>query len=72
MNTIDGLVPESNAGHSNLRAIFEILSYLHLDAERDGHPELAERLEFAMNHAESKLATLKTAKTVPPVSSSGH
>ena len=37
---------------SNLRAIFEILSYIHVDAARDNYKELAQRIEFALNHAE--------------------
>ncbi|MCG8490790.1 MAG: hypothetical protein MI743_04185 [Sneathiellales bacterium] len=55
---------------NNLRAIFEILSYLHEDAKLDGHDELAERLEFTMNYAERQLLMVKTAQTVPPVSTS--
>ena len=53
---------------NNLRAIFEILSYLLVDARQDGHKELAERLEFTMNYAEQKLAEASQARTVPPVS----
>ena len=34
---------------SNLRAIFEILSYIHVDAQRDNYTELAERIDFALN-----------------------
>jgi hypothetical protein len=37
---------------SNLRAIFEILSYILVDAQHDNHKELAERIEFALNCAE--------------------
>lgn len=37
---------------SNLRAIFEILSYILVDAQHDNHKELAERIEFALNYAE--------------------
>ncbi|MEX0584003.1 MAG: hypothetical protein WD185_10055 [Sneathiella sp.] len=37
---------------SNLRAIFEILSYIHVDAQRDNYTELAERIDFALNLAE--------------------
>jgi hypothetical protein len=39
-------------GASNLRAIFEILSYILVDAQDDRHTELAERIEFALNLAE--------------------
>jgi len=53
---------------NNLRAIFEILSYLHEDAKLDGHDELAERLEFTMNYAERQLLMVKSPQTVPPVS----
>lgn len=45
---------------TNLQAIFDILAYLHVDARRDGHPELADRLDFAMNYAEGKLKELKS------------
>lgn len=44
---------------NNLRATFEILAYLQVDARKDGHPELADRLEFAMTYAEQKLKQLK-------------
>lgn len=37
---------------SNLRAIFEILSYIHADAVKDDFKELADRIEFALNLAE--------------------
>tara|TARA_R110000787_G_scaffold7925_6_gene26455 strand:- start:27982 stop:28248 length:267 start_codon:yes stop_codon:yes gene_type:complete len=37
---------------SNLRAIFEILSYIHVDAQRDDYTELADRIDFALNLAE--------------------
>jgi hypothetical protein len=37
---------------SNLRAIFEILSYIHVDAAKDDFKELADRIEFALNLAE--------------------
>ncbi|OUR76209.1 hypothetical protein A9Q83_15505 [Alphaproteobacteria bacterium 46_93_T64] len=53
---------------SNLRAIFEILAYLQVDAKRDGYGELADRLEFAMNHAERQLSHLKNPQTVAPMS----
>jgi len=44
---------------NNMRATFEILAYLQVDARKDGHPELADRLEFAMIYAEQKLKELK-------------
>ncbi|MFB9353633.1 hypothetical protein [Sneathiella chinensis] len=50
----------------NLRAIFEILSYLHVDAVQDGYPDLAERLEFTMNCAERHLKELKQAEAAVP------
>ncbi|GEM_PF-6298811 len=53
---------------NNLRAIFEILSYLLVDARQDGHKELADRLEFTMNYVEQKLSEVNRARTVPPVS----
>lgn len=37
---------------SNLRAIFEILSYIHVDAAKDDFKELADRIEFALDLAE--------------------
>ena len=40
---------------SNLRAIREILSYIHVDAVQDGYREVAERIDFAMSAAESAL-----------------
>lgn len=44
---------------NNLKAIFEILAYLQVDAKKDGMIELSDRLEFAMNLAEQKLTELK-------------
>jgi hypothetical protein len=61
MNQTTGQNMAASDKISNLRATFEILSYLHVDARRDGHTELADRLEFAMNYSEQKLAELKTA-----------
>lgn len=46
---------------SNLRAIFEILSYIHADAVKDDFKELAERIEFALNLAESLVHKSRTA-----------
>jgi len=54
---------------SNLRAIFEILAYLHVDARKDGYGELADRLEFAMSHAEQQLGHLKKSQMNIPASS---
>ncbi len=67
MNYPDSSVTQQDESNNNLRAIFEILSYLQLDAKRGGHDELAERLGFAMTHAENKLADAKSAQTVAPV-----
>jgi hypothetical protein len=47
----------SAADVSSLRAIFEILSYVHADARDEGFLELADRIEFALNAAENALAT---------------
>ncbi|TNE39927.1 MAG: hypothetical protein EP348_02890 [Alphaproteobacteria bacterium] len=44
--------PDGDDTASNLRAIFEILSYIHVDAQRDNYAELADRIEFALNLAE--------------------
>lgn len=68
MTTITDPNAQQSENTNNLRAIFEILAYLHVDAEKDGHTDLADRLEFAMNYAEKKLTSLKTAQVVPPVS----
>ena len=51
--------PEIKDRVTNLQAIFDILAYLHVDARRDGHPELADRLDFAMNYVEGKLKEVK-------------
>ena len=51
----DGTAVEADADAekaSNLRAIFEILSYIHADALKDNYKELADRIEFALNCAE--------------------
>ncbi|MEP5699572.1 MAG: hypothetical protein ABJN43_13180 [Sneathiella sp.] len=66
-NDLSALSEKTN----NLRAIFEILSYLLVDARQDGHIELADRLEFTMNFVENKLAETTQAQTVPPVSVNG-
>ena len=47
---------------SNLRAIFEILSYIHADALKDNYKELADRIEFALNLAEQ---TIKSGANAP-------
>ena len=67
MNYTAGASGQSDEKAHNLRAIFEILAYLQVDAKRDGFGELADRLEFAMNHAEQQLGHLKNPATVPPV-----
>lgn len=71
MNTALNSDAQSNESASNLRATFEILAYILVDAKNDGHLELAERLEFAMNWAESKISERKSAQTVPPVNIDG-
>lgn len=52
-------VTQPSDRQTNLQAIFDILAYLHVDARRDGHPELADRLDFAMNYVEGKLKEIK-------------
>ncbi|MCR9214184.1 MAG: hypothetical protein NXI13_10740 [Proteobacteria bacterium] len=47
---------------SNLRAIFEILSYIHLDAQEGSFHELSDRIGFALDCAE-RLIKEKTAKS---------
>ncbi len=37
---------------SNLRAIFEILSYIHVDAQEGSFDELSDRIGFALDCAE--------------------
>lgn len=52
---------------SNLRAIFEILSYIHADALKDNYKELADRIEFALNLAEETIKSGgKTVTTSEP------
>jgi hypothetical protein len=54
---------------SNLRAIFEILSYIHADAVKDNYSELADRIEFALNLAERTIknsASAPASPTPPP------
>lgn len=51
-------------GASNLRAIFEILSYIHVDAQRDNYSELADRIEFSLNLAEKLIKSGKSGKDV--------
>jgi len=59
MNEMDTKSQPTGERMNNLRATFEILAYLQVDARRDGHQELVDRLEFAMNCAERKLTELK-------------
>ena len=68
MNYTAGASGQNEEKAHNLRAIFEILAYLQVDAKRDGFGELADRLGFAMNHAEQQLGHLKNPAIVPPVS----
>ena len=51
---------------SNLRAIFEILSYIHADALKDNYRELADRIEFALNLAERIIKSGENASATPP------
>ena len=67
MNYSAGAPMQTEEKTHNLRAIFEILAYLQVDANRDGFGELADRLGFAMNHAEQQLNHLKNPSTVAPV-----
>lgn len=50
---------------SNLRAIFEILSYIHADALKDNYRELADRIEFALNLAEEVIKNGGNAPAAP-------
>ncbi|MDF2367706.1 hypothetical protein [Sneathiella sp.] len=50
---------------SNLRAIFEILSYIHADALKDNYRELADRIEFALNLAEETIKNSGNVATTP-------
>ncbi|WP_025897570.1 hypothetical protein [Sneathiella glossodoripedis] len=58
---------------NNLKAIFDILAYLQVDACEDGHVELSDRLGFAMNCAEQELKQLQkenekaSEPSTPPV-----
>ncbi|USG61164.1 hypothetical protein NBZ79_18570 [Sneathiella marina] len=55
MNNPDNRTGLEEDSASNLRAIFEILSYILVDAQNDRYKELeelAERIEFALNLAE--------------------
>ena len=67
MNTVLNSEAQTNESASNLRATFEILAYILVDAKNDGHSELAERLEFAMNWVERKISERKSIQTVPPI-----
>ncbi|WP_169566933.1 hypothetical protein [Sneathiella limimaris] len=51
--------PTTDEKVNNLKAIFDILAYLQVDAKQDGFPELSERLAFAMDFAEKQLVALK-------------
>ena len=55
MTDVSDITPPSDDGASNLRAIFEILSYIHVDAQRDNYTELADRIDFALNLAEKMI-----------------
>jgi len=50
---------------SNLRAIFEILSYIHTDALKDNYKELADRIEFALNLAEEVIKSGGKSVSIP-------
>ncbi|MEH6402339.1 MAG: hypothetical protein V7750_03125 [Sneathiella sp.] len=71
MNYPDGTSAPQNESHKNLRAIFEILSYLHEDARRDGYTELSDRLEFAMNSAEENLRNPVISNAVQSITPGG-
>lgn len=49
---------------NNLKATFDILAYLQVDAKQDQNWELSERLEFAMNCAERQLSAVKNNSAV--------
>jgi hypothetical protein len=49
---------------NNLKATFDILAYLQVDAKQDQNWELSERLEFAMNCAERQLSSIKNNPAV--------
>ena len=51
---------------SNLRAIFEILSYIHVDAQRDDYTELADRIDFALNLAERMIKSSDNGTVLKP------
>ncbi|MEH6546378.1 MAG: hypothetical protein V7701_08120 [Sneathiella sp.] len=55
MSELDNRTDPDGDSASNLRAIFEILSYILVDAQHDNHKELAERIEFALNCAEKQI-----------------
>ncbi|MBL4740755.1 MAG: hypothetical protein JKY12_07160 [Sneathiella sp.] len=71
MSYPDATSAPRNESHKNLRAIFEILSYLQEDARRDGYVELSARLEFAMNNAEENLRNPIPANAVQSIGPSG-
>lgn len=52
MREADDTIDHEEESASNLRAVFEILSYILVDAQHGNHKELAERIEFALNCAE--------------------
>lgn len=70
MAEMENPIPAGGDGASNLRAIFEILSYILVDAQDDCHTELAERIEFALNLAEN-LIKQQTLETVEAKSTDG-
>lgn len=51
----EGEQSKSTADTSNLCAIGEILSYIQVDAVKDGFPEVAARIDFAMTAVEKAL-----------------
>ncbi|MEH6525746.1 MAG: hypothetical protein V7723_06705 [Sneathiella sp.] len=55
MSELDNRTDPGGDSASNLRAIFEILSYILVDAQHDNYKELAERIEFALNCAEKQI-----------------
>ncbi|MZR29893.1 hypothetical protein [Sneathiella litorea] len=57
---------------SNLRAIFEILSYIHADALKDNYKELGDRIEFALNLAEELIKGTANTGTMAEQKADGN
>ncbi len=65
METVIDATDDAAERASNLRAIFEILSYIHADALKDNYKELADRIEFALNLAEEVIKSGANAASAP-------